>query len=291
MMRVVMRRQLLFACCAVVFCIGENSSQAGAIRGNAGFNTIDMHRNDDESEGPVSLGSTYNFFGVTFSELYVNTNGNVTVDGSDLSTYTPFDLTSTGRHIIAPFFADVDTRSAGEPVRYGADTVDGHAAFGVNWLDVDYFSSSTEHTNRNFFQLVLIDRSDIGAGDFDIEFNYDQIQWEAGTASESDENGLGGESARVGFSNGTGDPGTFFELPGSAINGAFLDGGINALITHRLNSDVNGRYLFNVRNGIVDVDDLPPVVGGVPEPSSCLLMGLGAVGLFVVRRRRSQIQK
>ncbi|MFN0198979.1 MAG: nidogen-like domain-containing protein [Planctomycetaceae bacterium] len=286
MHRLMMRRMVVFVSLAALVSLGENSSQAGAIRGNAGFNTVDMHRNDDESEGPISLGATYDFFGVSFSELYVNTNGNVTVDGSGLGTYTPFDLTSTSRYIIAPFFADVDTRVAGEPVRYGADTVDGHAAFGVNWLDVDYFSSSTEHTNRNFFQLVLIDRSDIGLGDFDIEFNYNQIQWEAGTASSSDENGLGGFSARAGFSNGSGDPDTFYELPGSAINGAFLDGGINALITHRLNSSVDGRYLFNVRNGLIE--DIPPVVGGVPEPSSCLLMGLGALGLFIAHRRRQK---
>ncbi len=218
--------------------------------------------------------------------MYVNTNGNVTVDGSGLGTYTPFDLTSTTRHIIAPFFSDVDTRSAGEPVRYGADTVDGHAAFGVNWLDVDYFRSSTSHTNRNFFQLVLIDRSDVGVGDFDIEFNYDQIQWEAGTASDSDANGLGGFSARVGFSNGTGDPGTFFELYGSAINGFLLDSGPRALITHRFNSDVDGRYLFNVRNG--EIEDLPPPV--VPEPSSIALLGLGTLGLFFARRRQQKRQ-
>ena len=61
------------------------------------------------------------------------TYGNVTFDSS-LSSFTPFDLTSTGRQIIAPFFADVDTRRAGDAVTYGTGTYEGQDAFGVNQL-------------------------------------------------------------------------------------------------------------------------------------------------------------
>ncbi len=245
-----------------------------------GFNTNTLARNDDGSDGPVNIGFTANFFGIEHSELYVNNNGNITF-GSPLSTFTPFDLTSTGRQIIAPFFADVDTSSAGEPVTYGNGMFGGRDAFGVNWMDVDYYSSSTEHTNRNSFQLILVDRSDIASGDFDFIFNYDQIEWETGEASGSDSDGLGGDSARVGYSNGTGAPGTFFELSGSAVNGAFLDGGPNALISNRLNSDVDGRYVFSARSGGVD----NPVQ--VPEPGSLALLGIGLAGLGFVRRRRT----
>ena len=42
----------------------------------------------------------------------------------------------------------------------------------------------------------------------------DRIRWETGDASGGT-NGLGGSPARVGFSNGRGQPGTFFELTGS----------------------------------------------------------------------------
>jgi len=136
-------------------------------------------------------------------------------------------------------------------------------------------------TNRNSFQLVLIDRSDIAGGDVDIEFNYDQIQWEAGQFSGSDANGLGGSAARAGFSNGTGNPGTFFALDGSAVHGAFLDSGPGGtgLILHRLHSPEDGRYVFQARNGRVDGEP-------VPEPGPIALLGIGLAGLLGSSWRR-----
>lgn len=253
---------------------------------NPGFYSNTLAANDDLSTGLEAIGFTVNFFGISFTNLYVNNNGNITFDAA-LSTFTPFDLTSTGQQIIAPFFADVDTTSAGLEVTYGADTVGGRLAFGVNWIDVDYFLSDQSHRNRNSFQLVLIDRSDIAAGDFDIMFNYDQIQWETGEASGSDAEGLGGDSARAGFSNGTGAPGSFFELAGSAVNGAFLDSNLaSGLIHNQLNSNLDGRYIFEARNGRIDPGQ--PVV---PEPTSMALAGFAGIGMAVGAWRRRRLEK
>ena len=181
----------------------------------SGFSSQIFPGNDDGSTGSVPLGFTADFFGTNYNSLFVNNNGNVTFD-SPLSTFTPFDLSSTHRVIIAPLFADVDTR-VGNAVTYGMGTVNGHPAFGVTWPGVGHYSVNT--TKLDTFQVVLIDRSDTGNGNFDIELNYGQIQWETGDASGGS-NGLGGSSVRAGFSNGTGQPGTFLELPGSAVNGA-----------------------------------------------------------------------
>jgi hypothetical protein len=251
----------------------SGSIGAGAMR--AGFDSNTLARNDDGSTGLVPLGFMLNFFGTQYDSLFVNNNGNVTFD-FPLSTFTPFDLTTTGRVIIAPFFADVDTRLAGDPVRYGTGEVGGRPAFGVTWNNVDCFSSSSLRTARNFFQVILIDRSDIALGDFDIEFNYDQIQWETGQASGGDSECQGGISARVGFSSGTGESGTFFELPGSGIPGSFLDSNtLTGLIHNSFNSTQLGRYVFLVRTGTPiierdsDDDDVPDELDncpGIPNP-------------------------
>jgi len=247
------------------------SGAHAAIRTDSWLATNTVPRNDDGYVGPVSTGFSLNFFDVTYTSLWVNNNGNVSFD-MGLYYYTPWGLNTPYHPMIAPFFSDVDTRYAGLPVTYGTGTVDGRNAFGVNWLDVDYYYSDAGHTNRDNFQMLLIDRSDINPGDFDIEFNYGSMMWETGQASGGDGNGRGGTSASIGYTNGTGEAGTFYSLPGSLVPGSFIDGGPYALEGDRL--------LFPVRNGTPG-----PVT---PELSSGALLLLGAlpVGLGWWRRRK-----
>jgi len=259
---------------AATLTLSADAAEAATLR--SGFDTNTLNRNDDGSTGAVGLGFTVDFFGENYSSAFVNNNGNITFDGA-LSTFTPFDLLSTNTPIIAPFFADVDTRSTGEPVTYGTGTLDGRDAFAANWINVAPYSRGNSF---NSFQAVLIDRSDTGAGNFDIEFNYGAITWEAGTASGGDASGLGGNSARVGYSNGIS---TALELTGSAVNGAFVDGGPNALMSNS-NVGVAGRYLFTARNGTVAQD--PVVTAPVPVPAAAGLLASALGGLLVVARRR-----
>jgi hypothetical protein len=234
------------------------------------FNSAALPANDDGSTGQVPLGFPITFFGTTYTSLYVNNNGNVTFD-QPLNTFTPFDLTATNRVIVAPFFGDVDTRG-GAVTQYGAGTVDGRPAFGVTWPGVGCYSQN--NAVRNFFQVVLVDRADLGPGDFDIEFNYDSIQWETGQASGGNALCAGGSAARAGFSNGTGAPDTFFELPGSGVPGAFLDTSPTGLVHRQLNSGFNGRLVFPVRNGVpattadTDGDGIPDAVDNCPQTSN-----------------------
>ncbi len=236
-----------------------------------------LARNDDGSTGLVSLGFDVNFFGQSFNSVYVNNNGNVTFN-SALPTYTPFNLVTTHVPMLAPFFADVDTRHADSGVtQYGQAVLNGHQTFGVNWLNVGYFDTKADKTNS--FQLIVTDRADTGAGNFDFQFNYDNVSWETGSASRGS-NGFGGNSARAGWSNGINSS---FELAGSAVNGALLNSGGNALVSHSLNSTIDGQYNFQVRNGTV--------IPSIPEPETyaMLLAGLGLLG--AVARRRTKANK
>jgi thermolysin metallopeptidase-like protein/PKD domain-containing protein/nidogen-like len=214
-----------------------------------------LARNDDGSTPRVDLPFAVNFFGNVHNSLFVNNNGNVTFD-APLATHTPFGLTtSIGTPIIAPFFADVDTRAPGsDQVTYGA-SADGKT-FCVDWAGtgVGYFASHSDKLDR--FQLLLIDRAGNpgGApGDFDIVMNYDSLAWETGDASGG-QGGLGGQSAHAGYSAGTGLDGTSFEFSGSGVNGAFLDSNQSTGLVHgNRNSTQQGRYVFNVRSGAVPV--------------------------------------
>ncbi|HEU0123650.1 MAG TPA: putative Ig domain-containing protein [Bryobacteraceae bacterium] len=251
--------------------------EAQAIRRLPGFSKNSIPANDDGSSPLVQLPFPINFFGKVRDSGFVNNNGNITFDAA-LDEYTPFGLQSTQREIIAAFFADVDTRNPQSAlVTYGEDSVDNRRAFGVNYFKVGYFASHADRVNT--FQIVLIDRSDTGAGNFDVEFNYERIQWETGDASGG-AGGLGGTPVVVGWANGTGEAGTSFELPGSMISGQFLDNGPRSLVFRRLNSPVLGRYLFRARNGqlspglsITSANTLPRAVAG--QPYSFILTAAG----------------
>src|SRR5438093_2351098 len=146
-----------------------------------GFDGTPMFHSDDGGVGPISLGFSINFFGKSYNQLFINNNGNVSLD-APFFDWLPDPLSTVRRPfngpppvMIAPFYADVDTTNPGSNVvNYGGGQVDGHDAFGVNWPGVGYFDAHIDKLNN--FQLVLIDRSDTGPDNFDLEFNYEQIQ-------------------------------------------------------------------------------------------------------------------
>lgn len=193
-------------------------------------NTV-LPGNDDGSSGEVSLPFDVKFYGRTYSSLWVNNNGNVTFDGP-MATYVPFDLSVTSHPIIAPFFADVDTRQGAGSVTYGQTHYEGDIAFCVSWNNVGYYNQQTE--KRNTFRIYLVKR---GSG-FDIIFEYVKIEWDLGSAS-------GGVSARVGYSDG--NSAQSLQLSGSAENGTLLDGGSQALTARSIGSSIPGIFVMPVR--------------------------------------------
>ncbi len=224
----------------------------------------------------VPLGFNMNFDGAEYGSVFVNNNGNLTFD-SPLPTYTPFGLEGTNHVIIAPFFADVDTELGGSVVNFGTGTLDGHNVFVANWPGVTCYNSGGSGTPLDNFQVVLIDRPDLGVdaqGDsFQIEFNYQTIQWDAGTASGGNSAcaaTVDSESAAAGYSNGTSTAGDSYQLPGSQVAGAFLDSNTSTgLINHDANSTVPGQYVYNVVNGtpIQTTTPTTTTVSGAPNPS------------------------
>jgi hypothetical protein len=266
---------LCLSAAAVIVGSAPVAARADSLVTFTGYNANTLKRNDDLSTGAVALPFNLDFFGTTYSSLFVNNNGNLTFKAA-LNSYTPFGLTtSVNTPIIAPFFADVDTRYKGAAVTYGTGIFDGHETFAATWDGVGHYYAPN-NTKFDQFQVLLISRPDTGAGNFDIEFNYGSILWETGDLSGGT-NGLGGSSAHVGYSAGTGATGTSAELPGSGVPGSFLDGGPDAL-----NNQV---IIYQVRNGI------PTEVPSAPLPSAALggLALLATVG--GIRRFRHQVAR
>ncbi|MDN3356363.1 hypothetical protein [Actinomadura sp. DC4] len=86
-----------------------------------------------------------------------------------------------------------------------------------------------------------------GDGAFDIMVRYRRPRWESGDLSGG-RGGLGGTSAAVGYTNGSGEPGTFLEVPGSRTPGSFLDTAPNDLAHTSTGSDQTGVHVYPIRS-------------------------------------------
>lgn len=67
------------------------------------------YRNDDWSTVAIPLGFPFAFYDVQLYEVYINNNGNVSI-GAPYATFTANSFPDPTYSMIAPFWADVDTR-------------------------------------------------------------------------------------------------------------------------------------------------------------------------------------
>lgn len=180
-----------------------------------------MAPNDDGSTSQINIPFTFNFYGQNYTSIYINNNGNVSF-GQDIWTYSAsaFPMANgPGQlyHIIAPFWADVDTRGSGQ-VWYKITPT----AVYVNWVAVGYYSMMSDKVNT--FQVILTDGNDpvLGIGK-NVGFCYQDMQWTTGSASQGT-NGFGGVPATVGTNLGDGTHYVQFgrfDHAGTDFDGAF----------------------------------------------------------------------
>ncbi len=141
--------------------------------------------NDD---GSVQIDTTsafgaggINFFGTSYTSIYLNSNGTITFGSPDTS-YETSDFTAETSPMIAAYFADVNIGAGGE-IYYDVDPVAGTIT--LTWDGVAPYSGS----GTNSFQVVL---TSTGGGDFTVDFIYEDINWTDG----------GGQPAAVGITDG-----------------------------------------------------------------------------------------
>ncbi|MBK7255621.1 MAG: T9SS type A sorting domain-containing protein [Ignavibacteria bacterium] len=190
--------------------------------------STDGFRNDDGSSAAIPLPFNFNLYGTNYNQVFINNNGNLTFTTA-LATFTPFAFPSTPLAIVAPFFADVDTRNLASGVVWYKFTGNRLA---VTWDSTGYFGSHADKLNT--FQCIISDGLDpfLGLGN-NVCFSYGDMEWTTGDASGG-VGGFFGAPATVGINEGNGidyatlgrfdRPGTYYGGPGVDSNGiSYLD--------------------------------------------------------------------
>ncbi len=151
---------------------------------------------DDGSSSLISLPFDFCLMGVAKTDVFINTNGNISFD-QVFSSGTPFNMPFGNFAIIAPFWSDVDTR-----VRGGVYYKILPNALIVNWEDVSHFDQNSSRGNS--YQLIITDgTSELLPFGYTVGMYYDKIEWTAGDASGGI-GGFGGAPAIIGINMGDG---------------------------------------------------------------------------------------
>jgi hypothetical protein len=203
--------------------------------------------NDDASSPSISLPFAFNFYGINHNQIFINNNGNVSFN-MPYSQFTANPFPDASYNMIAPFWADVDTRDFGQvgggKVYYKITPT----ALIVKWENVGYYDMHFDKLNT--FQLILTDGSDplLPPGK-NVGYCYGDMQWTTGDVTGT---GGFGSPATVGVNQGNGadyfQVGTFYQ-PTPNFDGPYNQpDGVNWL-------DNQGMYF-----DIASTGNIPPVI-------------------------------
>jgi len=194
----------------------ERAGGCACYQPHDGTYTLAMAPNDDGSTGLIPIPFSFCLYGSNYTSMYINNNGNVTFD-VPYSTFSAVGFPSASYVMVAPFWADIDTRGIGS-VWYKVSPTSVH----ITWEDCGYFNVHTD--KRVTFSLIITDGTDpeIGVGN-NVAFCYQNMDWTTGDAS-SGVAGFGGVPATVGCNKG--DGAAFvqfgrFDSPGTAYFGPY----------------------------------------------------------------------
>ncbi len=199
----------------------------------------------------AALGFPLPFLGDTYDSVFVHEDGFVTLGAAGPLLGLPdAPLVDLGLPVIAPLRVNGDRILPESEVTFGQTSFDGRPAFCVNWSDLtqppetDAFGvpgpGPFPGDPTNLLQLLIVDRSDVAAGNIDMIFNYEYINWAEELQYASDP-----IPARAGWSNGNPlTPDTSFELPGSGEPGGLSDFSNGPGVTST-GSPIAGRHVFS----------------------------------------------
>jgi len=236
--------------------------------GSGPANHLDpCQRNDDDTTTAIALPFTFDLFGTPQNSVFINNNGNISF-GAAFTTFTSTGFPINNFPMIAPFWADVDTRNPLSGVVYYKLEAN---RLTVTWDHVGYYNSMADRVST--FQVIISDGTDplVGLGQ-NVCFCYGDMDWTTGDAS-SGVGGFGGTPATVGINAGDGvnffqlgrfdQTGNAYDGPGGTSDGVdFLD---------------NTRQCFLTGT----IDNTPPIF--INSPTGCLNVSVGVPFQFTVQ--------
>ena len=225
---------------------------------NGAVETLIFMNGDDVTQ-QVSLapvftpGAPVRFAGSDFTQMFINSNGNVTF-GAGFTSFTPSALPGLALPTLAPFFADVNLTPSGR-VLYCVDAPNGRVL--VTYEDVGYFGSCGGPTSR--FQVALSPGTVCGQSGLIVEYRFEEMTWNSGTFG-------GGVPCATGLCSDTsectpgvagvdyGDGVTAVQLPGSLTPSVHTDllGGSNVGTPGLWRIEVNPVAIPTCGDGAVD---------------------------------------
>ena len=166
--------------------IGGSGKVQRGLGGDAGFGEVQLPRSDDGSylldvSSVFRSGLRYFDNYLASPSIYVNTNGTISFH-QPFSGYCTADLSVPDQPVIAPFWADVDTRLDGEGSESGAiwaDLDSNNGVLTITWNQVGAYRRNAEVSNLFQVQLYASDNAGVS-----IAFRYENIEWEIGTAPD-----------------------------------------------------------------------------------------------------------
>ena len=225
-----------------------------------------MLPNDDGSTGLIPIPFDFNLYGQTFNSIYINNNGNITFNGP-LSTFSATAFPSTGNAIVAPFWADVDTRNGNGQVVYKITPT----AVYINWEDVGYYSMQGDKLNT--FQLIITNGSDPVIDQGNVAFCYQDMQWTTGSASQGI-NGFYGIPATCGANKGDGVAYFLisrFDHPGVDFDGALGNPDGISWLDYK-------SFAFDASNS----GNVPPIPEGIASCDTFKICAAGDTAQFAI---------
>jgi len=225
-------------------------------------------RNDDDYTLAVPLSFSFDLFGTTYNSVFINNNGNLSFDNG-YCTFTASGFPVSGFPMVAPFWADVDTRNTTSGTVYYRSEAN---RFTVIWDHVGYYNAHADKLST--FEVIITDGTDplIGFGN-NVAFCYDDMQWTTGDASGGS-GGFGGEPATVGVNKGDGT--NFFQIGRFGIAGSAYDGPAGS--TDGVDYLDETCYTFNVST---TNNNVAPIY--LDPPTQCLQAKVGQTLNFTIQ--------